>query len=57
MKNFVVDIDCFANIDLHEGCTMKYRGGVIASVVISFQNGRDCAGAKRSLERYTISVY
>ena len=56
-KHFVVDIDCFANINLCEGCTMKYRVWVVASVVISFENGRDCAGVKRSLERSTIFVY
>ena len=26
---------------------MKYRGGVVTSVVISFGNGRDCAGVKK----------
>ena len=57
MKHFVVDKDCFVNIILPEGCTMKYWGGVVASVVISSENGRDCAGVKRSLERYTIFVY
>ena len=30
MKHFVVDIDCFANINLHKGCAMKCRGGVVA---------------------------
>ena len=48
-KHFVVDIDCFANVNPRKGCAMKYRGGVVASVVISFQNGPDCAGVKRSL--------
>ena len=38
-KHFVVDIDCFANINLREGCTMKYRGGVVASAVWSSHLG------------------